>query len=179
MSGPDCAPREGADGAGYDAQTDRQSPNPREVNGTNTKEQTEPGDRDRQNDGRSARKTETQAQWGRNPASYTKSPAPLRETRHAPGGRSELGSEQWPRGSPHPLLASVSRFPERRRPGRRAAPHPSPAVTRSATPAVRRTAAKAERLRDEDKKGAGGVPERQVWRKQKEESTWRKKVERK
>jgi hypothetical protein len=62
VSGPDCAPKEDADGAGYDdVQTDRQCPNPREVNGTNTKEQTKPGDRGRQNDRRSARKTVSSA----------------------------------------------------------------------------------------------------------------------
>lgn len=48
MSRSDCAQREDADSS--DAQTDGLSLNPRDVDRTNTKEQTEPGDRDRQND---------------------------------------------------------------------------------------------------------------------------------
>lgn len=85
---------------------------------------------------------------------------------------------RWRRGSPHSLRASVSRFPERWRLGHPAAPHPSPAVTRAATPAVQSRATEAEWLRNEDKKGACGVPEKQVWRKQKRRK-YLEKVEKK
>lgn len=113
---------------------------------------------------------------GRAPASHTKSPAPRRETRHALGGRSEKGRGRRRRGSPHPLRASVSGFPERWRRGRPAAPHPSPAVIRAATPAVQRPAVEAEWLRDEDKKGPRKTSLEEALKKK---STWREKGEKK
>lgn len=151
VSGPDCAQRKDAAEPGFDAQTDGQGLNPRDADRTNTKEQTGPGDRGRQNDGHFARGTEAQAEKDRDPAIYTKSPAPGERRATHPGAALGQGLPAPAEGLNVPVPGAAAP----RAPGR-APPLPRGHRSRDTSCPVHRGQSRV------------GAPERQLWRKQNE-----------